>query len=376
MKIVYLFHIYANKAGTERVLIDKMNWLSEHGFNVIALSYEQGDHPYSFPISPKVQCVDLNVRFFSLYRFSTPKRLLMEWVQRRRLSHRMRDFLQQHRPDIVICTTYNSFEIEILSNLCPNLNIHFWIEAHCTFLESFRTDMLYKLTHLKRPFSQSMLSKVSGVVALTEGDAKEWRKVVDRVEIIPNMVDLNRTGKSADILCQHVIYVGRFSDQKGLPDLLRIWRLVHARYPDWLLDMYGAGLMKESFIHEIEGQDLGILIHEPDANIVERYLESSIHLLPSVYEPFGLVIVEAMSCGLPVVSFDCPYGPASIITDGVDGFLISNRDVEAFAERVCQLIDDKDLRYRMGVAALQSSQRFSTERIMPMWKELFDSLKK
>ena len=97
-------------------------------------------------------------------------------------------------------------------------------------------------------------------------------------------------------------------------------------------------------------------------------------LLTSIYEPFGLVMPEAMSCGLPVVAFDCPYGPADIITDGVDGFLIRNRDVRAFADRVCQLIEDEALRRQMGQKAIVSAQRYAPERIMPLWKELFESL--
>ena len=97
-------------------------------------------------------------------------------------------------------------------------------------------------------------------------------------------------------------------------------------------------------------------------------------LLTSLYEPFGLVMPEAMSYGLPVVAFDCPYGPSDIITDGVDGFLIKDRSIEGFADRVCQLIEDEDLRRRMGAAGVQSSQRYSAENIMPMWKELFLSL--
>jgi glycosyltransferase involved in cell wall biosynthesis len=107
---------------------------------------------------------------------------------------------------------------------------------------------------------------------------------------------------------------------------------------------------------------------------MEKYIGSSILLLTSLFEPFGLVLPEAMSCGLPVVSFDCPYGPADIITDGVDGFLIKNRDVQAFADRVCQLIEDKELRVRMGQAAIKSSQRYRADVIMPKWKELFESL--
>ena len=81
-----------------------------------------------------------------------------------------------------------------------------------------------------------------------------------------------------------------------------------------------------------------------------------------------------MSCGLPVVSFDCPYGPADIIADGVDGFLIKNRNIQEFADRVCQLIEDKELRIQMGQAAIKSSQRYRADNIMPKWKELFENL--
>jgi glycosyltransferase involved in cell wall biosynthesis len=97
-------------------------------------------------------------------------------------------------------------------------------------------------------------------------------------------------------------------------------------------------------------------------------------LLTSKFEPFGLVLPEAMSCGLPVVAFDCPYGPADIITDGEDGFLIKNRDVRAFADRVCQLIENPQLRKEMGQHAIASSQRYSANRIMPQWKQLFESM--
>ena len=111
-----------------------------------------------------------------------------------------------------------------------------------------------------------------------------------------------------------------------------------------------------------------------EPNILEKYRENSILLLTSIYEPFGLVLPEAMSCGLPVVAFDCPYGPADIITDGVDGFLIKERDVNLFAEKVSLLMDDVNLRRTMGQAGIISAQRYTAERIMPEWKQLFDQM--
>ena len=105
---------------------------------------------------------------------------------------------------------------------------------------------------------------------------------------------------------------------------------------------------------------------------MDKYRESSMLLMSSLYEPFGLVLVEAMSCGLPVVAFNCPYGPADIINDGIDGFLVEDRNIEAFADRVCQLMADEDLRLQMGRAAVLSAQRYKSETIMPKWRKMFD----
>ena len=125
---------------------------------------------------------------------------------------------------------------------------------------------------------------------------------------------------------------------------------------------------------KIKQMNANILVHEATSDLFEKYKQSSILLLTSWYEPFGLVLPEAMSCGLPVVAFDCPYGPADIITDGVDGFLISKRSLEDFANRVCQLIDNLDLRVKMGKSGIESSKKYAESCIMPLWKQLFDRL--
>ena len=117
-----------------------------------------------------------------------------------------------------------------------------------------------------------------------------------------------------------------------------------------------------------------ITVHDPTPDIHNMYMKNSILLMTSIYEPFGLVLPEAMSCGLPVVAFDCPYGPADIITDGVDGFIIKDRNVEEYANKVCLLMDDMSLRQKMGQAGIVSSQRYTAERIMPMWKQFFEQV--
>ena len=97
-------------------------------------------------------------------------------------------------------------------------------------------------------------------------------------------------------------------------------------------------------------------------------------LMTSLYEPFGLVLVEAMSCGIPVVAFDCPYGPSDIIQDGVDGYLVEAGNVEAYSGRVCQLIENEELRRKMGQNGFLSAQRYRAEMVMPLWNQLCNEL--
>ena len=193
--------------------------------------------------------------------------------------------------------------------------------------------------------------------------------------MIPNVVHLNESGLYSDCTAKSVIFVGRFSKQKDVGSLLRIWTLVRERYPDWSLHIYaGYGEDQDSVLAEIKQMDAHVQVHEATSHMMEKYRESSILLMTSSYEPFGLVLPEAMSCGLPVVAFDCPYGPADIITDGIDGFLISKRSQEEFANRVCQLIDHLDLRIKMGKSGIESSKKYAERYIMPLWKQLFDRL--
>ena len=172
-----------------------------------------------------------------------------------------------------------------------------------------------------------------------------------------------------------MIFVGRFSHQKDIGSLIRIWEIVNRRHPDWQLNIYGGYGDEQDFFYErIKQKNINIVVHEPTSDIIQKYKESSMLIMTSRYEPFGLVLPEAMSCGIPVVSFDCPYGPASIITEGKDGFLIADRDINGFADKICLLIDDVSLRQRMGKAAAISSRRFEALKIMPIWKQLFEKL--
>ena len=360
MTLLYVTDAFAVWGGMERVLADKMNYLSEsYGYDVVLVTVNQGEHSIPFSLNPQIKHVDLGVRLHQQYAYSGVKRFLIYRKLVAQLKDKLSNTLSQISADVIICAKLDF--VGVLNEVRGRTPLI--VESHTLC----RADYYEKSGLLRRLHIldfKRQVSNADAVVTLTDGDAKDWYDYNKQVCVIPNVVHIDKLSNLGDYTAKKIIFVGRFTKQKDFDSLLRIWSLVYSRHSDWTLDVYTDG-----------GIDApGISVFKPIANIMEKYSESSILLLTSVYEPFGLVMPEAMSCGLPVVAFDCPYGPADIITDGVDGFLVKNRDINEFANRVCQLIEDKDLRVRMGLAGVKSSQRYRADVIMPKWKELFERL--
>jgi len=368
MKVLYVYYAVAIFGGIERVLVDKMNLLANMGHDVFLLTSNQGNHPIPFNLAQEVHHEDLNVQTHIQYRYKGVRRY---WERYRRsflLYKRLSDKIREIRPDIII-TSLNGYISELvkLKGTIPLIvEVHtgydYVMEDVTTFWRRMQLKSLHRDMH-----------KADVIVVLTDDDAKKWKQHYSCVRVIPNVVHLNVSGIFSNCENKRVIFVGRNNKLKGIPDLLKIWELVHTRHSDWQLDMY---VERETtqLREEVRKRNANINVYPPVNNIMERYIESSLLVSTSIYESFSLVIAEAMSCGLPVVSFESD-GPCSIVTDGCDGFLIKDRNREYFAERVCQLIEDGHLRQKMGKSAIMSAQRFSADHILQKWSELLDSLK-
>ena len=371
MKLLYVENTLANHGGIERVITDKLNWLVEYGgCEVCLLVANQGSYPIVFPLNPKVECHDLGIMFHQMYYYSGWKRYRLFYQRQQLFRQRMGTWIQTFSPDVIICT-----RLEYIPSIIKvSRNIPVVFESHNTLL-AYKSE---RNTFLRKCLIQRCLQavkKIQMIVALTEDDASEWKKLNPHVQVIPNVVHLNSTGRYSDCCSKSAIFVGRYTYQKDIPSLLRIWSLVSQRHPDWQLHILGGyGSEKEMLQSQIRGMDINIVVHEPTSTIFEEYLRSSMLLMTSRYEPFGLVLPEAMSCGLPVVAFDCPYGPAEIVTDGVDGFLVRQRKLEEFVDKVCLLMDNQELRVKIGKAGIVSSQIYDVNHIMSLWKQLFKQL--
>ncbi len=373
MKIVYVYKALALWGGIERILVDKMNYLSEqYNYDIYIITTCQGMHPIPYKLAANVVHIDLGIRFHTKYQYSYPQRLWISHKMNQAFKKKLDQQINNIKPDIIV--TVADMFVNVITSLFPHIPIiaeSHSMKSHTAIVENHRNNIIRN--YIRNKYLQS-INKVTTLVTLTQGDATEW-KIPEITEIIPNCIHYNEQYLSS---CENkkVILVGRFAYQKGIDYAIKAWKIVHKKHPDWSLHIYGEGELKNKYLEIIkeEGLTNSIIPHEPIGNIFEAYAENSMLLLTSRYEPFGLVIGEAMTCGIPCVSFDCPYGPRSIITDKVDGLLAQNGNVTDLSNKINYLIEHEDIRKEMGKKAKENIQRFYPDRIMPMWKQLFENV--
>ena len=371
MKILYLFRSLAVWGGIERILVDKMNWLaSKEDIDVYMLTTDQGVHPIPYQVCNNVHIEDLGISFHRRYQFGYLKRIVISYQMRHKYKKSLSDRINRIQPDVIVCTTAD--QIDIITAVKGRIPLV--VESHSICSRTIEQGKYAFLRKYRRFNFLKTLSKTDCVVALTEGDAEEWRHFHHNVVVIPNMLHPCKVEPSS-LTSKRVIWVGRFDYQKRAEVAIGIWKQVVDRYLDWFLDIYGEGEY-ESEIALMASSTRNVFLHKPTSHIFDCYSNSSILISTSLFEPFGLVIAEAMSCGLPVVAFDCPYGPAAIINEGVNGFLIPSDNMHFFADKLSLLMEDTSLKKRMGQAALDSSDRFNADLVMPQWLALFDELSK
>ena len=377
MKIVYLYTQLTISGGADRVLTDKANYLAEHGYNITIITESQMGRPIVFPLSPKVKMVDMGIDFNKQYEYNFLLRsvIYLKCIQQYKI--RLKELLKKLKPDIVITLMGRSLDF-ITSINDGSIKIG---EAHTTkaHLRSYHLlearGGLYKiLAKQLRKKQIANASKLSALVLLTPQDADDW-KGVTKTYVIANAMHY-MPHENSTLTNKQAIMVGRYNDAKGYEFIVEAWSIVHQKHPDWKLNIYGSGELHDDVERWIKERELEetMIMHEPTNQITQKYLESSICVMSSRYEGFPLVIMEAMACGVPCVSFDSPFGPRNIIKDGEDGILVEYLNSQALAENICKVIEDEQLRKRLGENAKQNIQRFSQDAIMRQWTDLFDLL--
>lgn len=381
MKIAYIYPAFINIGGADKIIISKANYMAERwGYEVYLITDSQNGLEPFFPLSEKVHLVDLDINFFQQYQYGPLKRLMVYLRLMRKYKRALTQTLAQIRPDIVISTFSRDAKFVNLYKRYAKAAI---AEVHTTkknirALPNLRLKGgVYKLlaAYIEHQLNASA-KKFDEVVVLNTLEEKLWRPVRP-VRVINNAVQYYPEEENP-LLAKSVIYVGRAEYEKAPDRLIEVWRLVAQRHPDWTLRMFCTGAMLDELKAKVQeyGIEQQVLFMPPTKDMEHEYMTSSLCALTSRYEGFPVVLQEAMGCGLPCISFNCPSGPRYIIKDGEDGYLVENGNIEAFAEKVCLLMENVSLRRQLGQSAKQHMAYYSKERIMGQWRELFDSLVK
>ena len=376
-KIVYCTPSLYMAGGVERVLTLKANYFADnYGYDVTIITTDGEDKKCFFPLSEKVEVINLGVHFEDMWHRSFLKRLCMYLPKERQFKNLLTTELNRIKPDITISVLRREInfltEIHDGSKKIGEIHIN---RAHYRNFTPNRTNP-FKALFAKYWMHGlvNKLKKLDRFVVLTEYDRQAWQEI-PRVDVIPNPLpfypDLSQVTRR-----KRIISIGRYFDEKGYDMLLNVWAIVEKQCDDWELDIYGDGNKSyyEKMAVSLNLDKKRCRLNDSISDVEKEYLDSSLFVCTSRFEGFGMGIIEAMACGLPVVAFDCLWGPRSIISDGEDGLLVENGNIEKMAETMLSLMNDPEKILEMRKNARKNVQRFNIDTIAKKWKRLFDSL--
>lgn len=370
MKILVIIPSMHLAGGIERVVSIQANyWADECHYDVTILVHSDDSCQSFFPLSDGVKIVYVGDRLAS----SLMDRIFKIGRLRKRISQ-FRRAIMHEAPDVVVSTMHGveNFFLRKCTGDIPIIGVN-----HVT-LNMRRGDYLHStlgtlLQRVKYNYQLSLYRNYDAIVALSKTDCQIFREKGCHAFYIPNPCQFHKVEEELSARRKkRVVMVGRMDYLKGYDRLLSIWKNLSKTHRDWQLVLVGDGKLYEKNLHLIERYGLKdcVEIIRKTKNVNAILSESSIFAFTSRSESFGMVILEALSCGLPVVTYDCENGPRDLIDNYYNGFLIPDDNEKLFTEKLSCLMEDESMRESMRNNAVQSCRRFSTPYVMRQWDDL------
>lgn len=376
MKIIYCTHSTYNLGGMERVLLNKVTYLSAlPEWEVSVVTTDQHQRPSFYPFPEKVRMTDLEINYSDDNDKGIWKKITSYLCKRKEHKRKLTALLLKEKPDIVVSLypSESSFIPDIKDGSKKVLELHF---NKFFRIQYGRKGIIGLIDRWRTRQDERIVRRFDKFVVLTNEDKGYWGGLPN-IEVIPNAA-IHVSKNYSEVKNKRVIAVGRLDYQKGFDRLIQAWKLVQhtGRFSDWKLDIFGQGEWREMLQQMIDKQGLQntVKINPPTNAILNEYVHSSLLVMSSNYEGFGMVLVEAMSCGVPVISFDCKCGPKDIIQPGINGLLVPNGDIQALADAMMKVMEDEAYRKMLSLNARKVVDTYSEQAVMSQWILLFTSI--
>lgn len=363
-----------NSAGMERIITAKANALSQMGHEVIIVTAEQRNRPVFFPLLSSVTHLDIAINYTENKGFFA--KLVNYPFKRIKHEKAITKILLEVKPDICISTMGNEFLFlyRIKDGSKKLLEVHFSKGYRMMYQRSFLWRMI---DFYRSKQEEKRAAKYDEFVVLTHEDKQLW-KGLNNIAVIPNFV----TSPTVDLnsLCipkeNILIAVGRLTYQKGFDRLVAACSLIKRELKGWRICIYGNGELKQELENQIKENYLSDIIQiYPATNRIDLvYQKSKCLLFPSRFEGLPMVLIEALSYGVPSIAFTCPCGPRDVIQNNQNGLLVQDGDIVAFSKTIKNFVSDESLQEKLSQGAKQSASRFYQETVMKQWNHLFENL--
>lgn len=352
MNILFLINSLGSPAGTERVSTILANNLADLGYNISFISLKYNGEPF-FDLNNKIQ-----IHYLSL---DSSTNIYLSYISN---IIKIRKILKREQIDFVIdvCTAMSLMSVPTT----------FFTKTKVISWEHFNANVNWN--PVTSPLARKLASLFAyKIVVLTETDKKifQTKYKARNVTIIPNPITINLS-KPSSLKKKIILSIGRLEYQKGFDMLIEAWDKSRAKEDGWQLKIIGEGSLKNKLLNLIANKKLqrSIMIEEPSPNVIELYQNASIFILSSRFEGLPLVLIEAISMGLPIISFDCETGPRDIVYDNVNGRLIPPNDINALSVAIDELTSDLTLLNRYSINSLKISKNFDKSTIIQLWGKI------
>ena len=366
MKKVTILALHLGYGGIERAITDLANSLVENYSVEIVSTYKVYDKP--------VNRLDRRIKVKYLTELKPNKKEFKSALKKFRLVSAFKEGIKS----VKILKLKKELMIEFIKQ-CDSDVIISTRDIHNEWLGEYAREGVLKIGwehnhhHGNEKYAKKIIESCKNLdyfVLVSKDLASYYKERVNpKCVYIPNLV--SKADVTSDLKSPNLVSVGRLSKEKGFVDLIDVFALVHMMYPEWKLNLIGDGEEKDKIISKIHkyGLEDSVIMHGfLDKDKVGKILsESSIYLMTSFTESFGIVLLEAFSYGVPCVAFDSAEGANEIISNNWDGYLIKDRDIDEMAKRVCHLIGNYSRRFIMGQNAIKKANKYSLEEVREKW---------